>query len=479
MGHMFVNVTGQAMIMGSGIGSVTLISQAFGAKNYVRCGDILQRQLAIHAVIVLGLALLWIKAEDILVAAGQPDYVAARTAEFVRWRLAALPCTAIIRDWQSYLLAQRIMMFPMIVGVTANLINVALFALLIPYLGFIGAPIAITLSNMIHACSLSVFSRRRLLYQEAWPQWNLQTALNGWIEMLAIGLPAGALQLGEWWAWELNLFFAGLLCPKSAEVCTELDVFPICSNTMVILFQLHNGFNLAAGTLVGNALGAGDHRKARKIAWEDMVLVATLGGVLAIGLYALRHRWGLLFVDDDDAIIHVTCEVLPWVAVYVFVDSLGPGALVNILRNAGVVRIPELITYSCFYLLGVPCGLALTFPRDGGKSWGVVGLWIGLVVGLVTMVTSLLLYVQCFVQWHRLAEEAQARSTAATVEKDIASTEALFAIRETRNPKDKYHSLAVAESVAVDEDCEAIVDDCSGAVVVGKPQILHSALDDV
>merc|ERR1740129_1625070 len=159
MGHMFVNVTGQAMIMGSGIGSVTLISQAFGAKNYVRCGDILQRQLAIHAVIVLGLALLWTKAEDILVAAGQPDYVAARTAEFVRWRLAALPCIAIIRDWQSYLLAQRIMMFPMIVGVTANLINVALFALLIPYLGFIGAPIAITLSNMIHACSLSIFSR--------------------------------------------------------------------------------------------------------------------------------------------------------------------------------------------------------------------------------------------------------------------------------------------------------------------------------
>ena len=40
--------------------------------------------------------------------------------------------------------------------------------------------------------------------------------------------------------------------------CIELDVFPIVSNTMVVSFFIHFGFSIAAGTLVGNALGAGD-----------------------------------------------------------------------------------------------------------------------------------------------------------------------------------------------------------------------------
>eukprot|EP00928_Gymnodinium_smaydae_P042934 TRINITY_DN28867_c0_g1_i2.p1 TRINITY_DN28867_c0_g1~~TRINITY_DN28867_c0_g1_i2.p1 ORF type:complete len:567 (+),score=52.57 TRINITY_DN28867_c0_g1_i2:226-1701(+) len=408
MGFMFVNVTGQAMLVGTGIGSVTLISQAFGAGNYTRCGESLQRQLAIHAFLVVAVAGVWLRCENILIGLGQPELISRGTAQFVLWRLAALPFIAIVRDYQCFLLAQRVMRFPIAVGVSANVLSIISFAVLIPRLGFVGAPLSITLANVLQAVCLMCLTKRFVSHQESLPIWSLKTALGGWKEIVMLGLPAGALQLGEWLAWECNLFFAGRLC-LSASTCVELDVFPIVSNTMVIMFQIHNGFNLAAGALVGNALGAGDPTRARRIAIEVMVLVGTIAGVLAGGLYALRHVWGGMFVESDD-VIRMTERVIPWVAIYVFIDSLGPGALVNILRNAGVVRVPTLVTFVAFYVIGIPCGLGLTFWSKA--SWGVEGLWIGLVIGLGTQVTGLMILFQCCLDWQRLADDAVARSRA-------------------------------------------------------------------
>lgn len=409
MGFMFVNVAGQMVIVSTGNCSGTFISQAFGAGNFVRCGEVLQRQLMMHVFVVLIVSPGWLWCEQLLVAFGQPGAIAARTAQFVRWRMAALPCLAITRDFQWYLLAQRIMQFPMVIGVASNLLSIVGFVVLIPRFGFIGAPLAITLANALQAACLVSLSYRYLPEQDAWPRWSLSTALSGWREMVVMALPAGALQLGEWLAWECNLFFSGRLCSNS-QMCTELAVFPIVSNTMVILFQVHNGCNLAAGSLVGIALGSGDAAKAVRIGRQDMVLVAMLSGMLAAGLYLLRDDWGRFFTDSD-AITELTAQVLPWVAMYVFIDSLGPGALVNILRNAGVVRVPAVITFVAFYLIGIPFGLSLTFPGHGA-SWGLVGLWVGLVLGLYLQVFSLLVLFHCL-DWQQLAEDAKARSSAA------------------------------------------------------------------
>ena len=88
----------------------------------------------------------------------------------------------------------------------------------------------------------------------------------------------------EWWAWEINLFFAGLLCTSSSNLtvtnvtataisdasqiemqasCVPLDVFPVLSQTMVLAFMLHFGFSLQGGAHVGNMLGGNQPKRAR------------------------------------------------------------------------------------------------------------------------------------------------------------------------------------------------------------------------
>ncbi|CAK0824428.1 unnamed protein product [Prorocentrum cordatum] len=212
MGFMFTNVAGFSLIVGSGAGAQPLISQAFGAGSLRRCGDLLQRQLAMHAALCGCIALVWLSTERILLALKQPPGIAQLAGQFVQWRVAALPALAVREDLSNYLVAQRVTMFPMLLSVAAGVLNMAAFAALIPRMGFVGAPLAYTVANVAQAVVLWLFARCALADGDTWPQWSVREALSGWGEMLALALPGGVLMLCEWWGWETNLFFAGLLC---------------------------------------------------------------------------------------------------------------------------------------------------------------------------------------------------------------------------------------------------------------------------
>jgi len=406
MGFMFANVSGFSLIIGSGAGATPLISQAFGAGNYSRCGSLLQRQIAIHAVLVVFVAVVWLNTEQILVACHQPLTIAKLTGEFMRWRLVALPFFALKEDFTNFLMAQRVMVCPMVTSAIANISNIAIFPVLIARFGYLGAPLAMTLANVIQALALWQFAGRVLPYAEAWPQWSIKDSLQGWGEILRMSLPAGIMMLSEWWGWEMNLFFAGLLCDSAAEAaCLPLDVFPIASNSMVVAFMPQYGFSLASSTIIGNALGQGEAAKARRTGKIAMVLAAMVTGSICCALLYFRRSWGLLFTTDLE-VVELTGRVVPLVVAYVFLDALGPGALVCALRGMGLVRLPSVITFVSFYLVGIPFGLWLTF----GQGLGIQGLWAGLVLGMFVMVASLMAFFFRGIDWQAAVAEAQARA---------------------------------------------------------------------
>eukprot|EP00747_Dinoflagellata_sp_TGD_P204391 gnl/TRDRNA2_/TRDRNA2_78063_c0_seq1.p1 gnl/TRDRNA2_/TRDRNA2_78063_c0~~gnl/TRDRNA2_/TRDRNA2_78063_c0_seq1.p1 ORF type:complete len:485 (+),score=70.25 gnl/TRDRNA2_/TRDRNA2_78063_c0_seq1:122-1456(+) len=443
---MFANVTGVSLVTGSGAGAGPLISQAFGANNFVRCGDLLQRQVGIHVVLVAFISAVWLSTEQILVAFRQPLRIARLTAQFMRWRIAGLPFFAVREDMRTYLCAQRVMVSPMVVSIFANLFNIATFPLLISRFGFIGAPLAITIADGVHAVLMTFLAKWALPHAEAWPRWNLRTAFTDWGEMLGLALPSAVMMLSEWWGWEVNLFFAGMLCPADDldGICVELDVFPIVSNTMVISFMVHIGFSIAAGTQVGNALGGGDVAKARRASHVTLFLVIIIAGAVASMLIVLREPWARLF-SEDDQMIRMTTQVIPLIATYIFFDAMGPGALVSLLRGMGLVRLPALAVFVSFYVLGIPVGLLLTFAPFGGRL-GIFGLWTGLDVGMICMVASLLCYFCCGVDWCQAAAVAQTKAQAANVT-DLSATSK---VEGQVLGKSAYESVNVDDAVAAD-----------------------------
>jgi len=324
-----------------------------------------------------------------------------------------LPALIIKEDLSYYLVAQRTVQLPMIASVVGGIVNMVLFVVLIPRFGFIGAPLAYTLANILQAFLLLAFTRRVLPNSTAWPQWSLGTSTAQWGELLKLALPGGIMQLCEWWGWEINLFFAGLLCGSDSQGgCVQLEVFPIVANTMVVGFMPNVGFSISAGAMIGNALGANDAAKARRIAIIALWIAAFIGGTVASALILSRQWWGFIF-SKDPQVIDLTSRTVPVVAVYIFLDNLGPGALLNILRSISVVTLPAIINFVAFYALGIPFGLWLTFERPD-EDWGIIGLWTGLSLGMFIMVTSLFIFLWCCVDWQQVADAAQSKALTTT-----------------------------------------------------------------
>ncbi len=73
-------MTGISVVIGFALGMPSLAAQAFGAGSYERCGELLQRTMAIHLLVILPPVIaVWMTAERLLIAMQQPPAVARLT----------------------------------------------------------------------------------------------------------------------------------------------------------------------------------------------------------------------------------------------------------------------------------------------------------------------------------------------------------------------------------------------------------------
>lgn len=391
MGSFWVNVTGVSMVVGFGIGMIPLASQAYGAKNYERVGAILVRQQCIHLLVCTGVLVLWWNTETALDALDQPSFIASGTAEFVRWRMPALPFLVLNQNFSSFLQCQRIFKPMMYVGVVMNPISIFLFWLMISQLGMgtTGGALALTLSDALRAllnfCATRIYGHPQTLpnYRSA-TLWREVFDIEGIVELLKLSLPGALTVWSEWWAWECCVVMAGWLCASSSttaapsveDECAPLAAQPILGNTMVLGFMVTFGVNTAACTQVGNYLGAvsavcsrhspqenylrprvchcwdvmlatactlilcphgpctlqGEPERAKSSAHAAAAMVSTLAVSAAALLLVLRRQWADMFSPDDDSAAALIVSCMPMVCVYIALDALGIGLLNSILR---------------------------------------------------------------------------------------------------------------------------------------------------
>jgi MATE family multidrug resistance protein len=87
----FCNVTGYFMIRGMAAAVDTLSTQAYGAKDYKQVGVLAQRAVLIATAMgSLPATLMWLNAERILLAVGQPPAVCALVQQFALLSLPSL-----------------------------------------------------------------------------------------------------------------------------------------------------------------------------------------------------------------------------------------------------------------------------------------------------------------------------------------------------------------------------------------------------
>ena len=143
MGVMYQNLVGVSTIIGVGSGLGPLCAQAFGAGEHGRVGDLLQRQLVIHGALLVPVGLLFLCAEPLLRALGQPEVTAALAGRYCLRRLPALPALAVVDSVRQYAVAQRVVWVPLVVSAWSCVSAIVGLSWAVPYLGFDGAPVAL------------------------------------------------------------------------------------------------------------------------------------------------------------------------------------------------------------------------------------------------------------------------------------------------------------------------------------------------
>lgn len=315
---------------------------------------------------------------------GQPSEVAARTPRIFLILMASLiPGLASI-SLKNHADALNRPWPPFWIFLGGVCLNVGLNWLLIfghwgfPKLGLEGAVWATLIARWTIALAmllwLSIEKSLRDWVPHRWVRAPIFTDLR---HLMVLGWPASLQMLSEVGAFSA----AALLVGHFGTVA--LAAHQVALTCAATAFMIPLGLSMALTVHIGEALGAGDRQRLRTIVLAGWFL-ATGFAVITAALFlifggALSH----LFVDDA-GVISLSASLLVVVGVFQVFDGMQVASS-SMLRGLHDVRLPAVMGFVAYWIVGLPCGALLAF----GPLPGPRGIWWGLAIGLAMAALTL------------------------------------------------------------------------------------------
>jgi len=374
----------QALLMGVTAGTTALVARAWGAGDVAEAERLTRASTFGGALLAAVLSVPAVVFAEPLAALFHLDApTLALAATFIRWNSAFNAGFAVFFVLGTALRAAGDTRTPLWLGALTNVVNVGLVYGLVygrfglPELGVKGAAIASGFAFTVGAAlSLALWVGGYLVLGVGSRGSFTLPRLRG---LLRIGWPAALEQV----AWQGG--FILFLWVVSLYGTAPYAAYGIGVSILAISFVVGFGFSVAASTLVGQRLGAGDVAGAAASGWRAMRLsvaaMIVLGGAIVAGAGPIAR----LMIDDP--------EVVRLTVVFIyFLGTMQPlmaieFALGGALRGAGDTRFPLLAVFTGLFLFRVvPAAIAaLVFHAPLNWVWGMLvfdyAVKAGLLVG--------------------------------------------------------------------------------------------------
>jgi multidrug resistance protein, MATE family len=203
-------------------------------------------------------------------------------------------------------------------------------------------------------------------------------------KLLALGLPIAGAYFAEVSA------FAGISLLIGSLGAVPIAAHQVALNFAALIFMLPLGVSIAMTVRIGQFLGAGDARAARFTAWAGMAFALAFAALMMPTVVWLRDAIVATYTADA-AVRALAATLLLFCAAWQLFDATQVCAI-GALRGYKVTLLPMWLMVAAFWLVAIPIGWWLSHGGGaalGVAARGVVGYWVGLVVGLAVVAASL------------------------------------------------------------------------------------------
>eukprot|EP00578_Thalassiosira_sp_NH16_P000533 CAMPEP_0181134558 /NCGR_PEP_ID=MMETSP1071-20121207/32152_1 /TAXON_ID=35127 /ORGANISM="Thalassiosira sp., Strain NH16" /LENGTH=177 /DNA_ID=CAMNT_0023221085 /DNA_START=148 /DNA_END=681 /DNA_ORIENTATION=- len=173
-------------------------------------------------------------------------------------------------------------------------------------------------------------------------------------------------------------------------------------NVSSMMYMLYLGASIAGNVRVGNALGAGDVRRAEIASNLTIVSGAVLSLFNMVFLLSFRKALPWFFTTDPD-IVEKAQQLFLIATVFQLPDAVN-GCVQGIFRGSGRQALAAVYNFVAYYGIGIPLGYVLGVKLGSG----VEGLWWGMTAGLCAIAVGCTIIVLRS-DWAKLSREAASR----------------------------------------------------------------------
>jgi len=367
----------QTLIMALATGVTALVARQSGAGDMEGASRAAQQSLLLGAGAGTLLALLLTRFSGQAIAFYRPGQEVAQIGE-AYLRVASLSFTlqGIMLVGNAALRGVGDTRMPLYVMALVNVLNIVIsYSLLrgvgpIPSLGVLGPAVGAASSRaaggIVVLLALAMGRAGLRLRRDHWRPDRVTVR-----RILNVGVPAGGEQL----IMRVGQALFSRVVAGLGKVAYAAHSVALTGQS--ISFMPGFGFSVAATTLVGQSLGAGDEERARRIVRETLVMAVAMMAVLGAVLVIFAPQVMALFMPDPvvieqgvwpNRLLGLLQPVLAVMMVY-------SGAL----RGAGDTRWTLIITGATVWLIRLPIASLLTGPLAAG----LLGAWIAMGIDMI------------------------------------------------------------------------------------------------
>ena len=381
LGNSFIFI---AMSLGIGFSTAItpLVAEADSEGNFQNGKSSFKHGLFLCTVLSLLLFFLILVSKPLMSLMDQPGEVVKLAIPYLDLVAFSLIPLIIFQGFKQFSDGLSMTKYPMYATILANVVNVGLNYVLIfgklgfPQLGIVGAAIGTLFSRFIMLFFLWWILRQKDKSKAFVSNIKFFVLENKMIKkILNLGFPSAMQMFFEVAIFTGAIWLSGLL-GKNPQAANQIAL-----NLSSMTFMVAMGLSVAAMVRVGNQKGLRDFSELRRIALSIFVLGLGLAFVFAIFFLAFHNVLPRIYVDmsdtvnltDNREVVLIAAQLLIASAIFQLSDSTQV-IILGALRGLQDVKIPTLITFIAYWLIGFP----ISYFLGKEETYGSIGIWIGL-----------------------------------------------------------------------------------------------------